>query len=167
MTAHAMAGEREKCIASGMNDYISKPLNEETLYDLIVKYSNSNNKKDKNSNPPKKAKVINLQYIESFSEGNEELKDEMIREFVKRVPDNIHTMEKAIQEKNYTIIYRIAHDMKTTVHFLGLTALIGHLLQKIEELASANGTIGTINHLFVDVKSVCNQAVDEAVLLVA
>jgi signal transduction histidine kinase/CheY-like chemotaxis protein len=171
MTAHAMAGEREKCISSGMNDYISKPLNEEILYDLIVKYTGisnkTNNKKNTTSNNLNKAKVINLQYIDNFSEGNKELKDQMIREFVKRVPDNLHTMEKAINEKNYNLIYRIAHDMKTTVHFLGLTALIGHLLQKIEELASANGTIGTINHLFDGVKSVCNQAVDEAVTLVA
>lgn len=174
MTAHAMAGEREKCISSGMNDYISKPLNEETLYDLILKYSDKNstntndpNNNNHNNNSKSNAKVINLQYIESFSEGNQELKDQMIREFVKRVPDNIHSMEKAIKEKNYTIIYRIAHDMKTTVHFLGLTVLIGHLLQKIEELASAKETIGTIDHLFGDVKSVCNQAVDEAVYLVA
>jgi signal transduction histidine kinase/CheY-like chemotaxis protein len=39
MTAHAMSGEREKCIKSGMNDYISKPINEEILFDIIQKYS--------------------------------------------------------------------------------------------------------------------------------
>jgi CheY-like chemotaxis protein/nitrogen-specific signal transduction histidine kinase len=165
MTAHAMAGERDKCVSSGMNDYISKPLNEETLYSLIVKYSDSANKHNNHLNP--KAKVINLQYIESFSDGNEELKDQMLREFVKRVPDNIDSMQKAIQEQNYTTIYRIAHDMKTTVHFLGLTALIGHALQKIEELASGKSAISTISQLFGDVKSVCDKAVDEAVYLVA
>ena len=42
MTAHAMAGEREKCIKSGMNDYISKPINEESLFAMIVKYSKNN-----------------------------------------------------------------------------------------------------------------------------
>jgi signal transduction histidine kinase/CheY-like chemotaxis protein len=164
MTAHAMQGERDKCISSGMNEYISKPLHEETLYNFIVRYSKP---AKEGNNTPSRAKVINLQYIENFSEGNNELKEEMLREFVKRVPDNIHSMEKAIEEKNYKTIYRIAHDMKTTVHFLGLTVLIGHILQKIEELASANATISLINQLFGDVKSVCQQAVDEAVSHVA
>jgi signal transduction histidine kinase/CheY-like chemotaxis protein len=172
MTAHAMAGEREKCINSGMNDYISKPLHEETLYEFILKYSKSINNKDNESNdqrstPSTQGKLIDLQYIDSFSGGNPELKTQMIREFVKRVPDNIHMLEKAIEEKNYTTIYRISHDMKTTVHFLGLTTLIGHLLQRMEEQASTNGTIAIIRQMFEEVKSVCKRAVDEAVYLVA
>lgn len=165
MTAHAMQGEREKCINSGMDEYISKPLHEETLYSFIMRYSRPAGKDD--NKPAIKAKVINLQYIENFSDGNKELKEEMLREFVKRVPDNLSSMQKAIEEKNYKTIYRIAHDMKTTVHFLGLTVLIGHVLQKIEELANQNATIGVINQLFGDVKTVCQQAVEEAVTLVA
>ncbi len=39
MTAHVMAGEREKCRSFGMNDYISKPFKVDALYAMILKYT--------------------------------------------------------------------------------------------------------------------------------
>jgi len=38
MTAHAMTGDRERCIAAGMNDYVSKPVNPTTLVHTIMRY---------------------------------------------------------------------------------------------------------------------------------
>lgn len=40
MTAHALPGEREKCISHGMTDHISKPIKENELYNLITKHLN-------------------------------------------------------------------------------------------------------------------------------
>jgi two-component system sensor histidine kinase/response regulator len=38
MTAHAMTGDRERCIAAGMDSYITKPINGSALLDLVAEY---------------------------------------------------------------------------------------------------------------------------------
>ena len=38
MTAHAMKGDREMCLEAGMNDYITKPIKRETVFEMIQKY---------------------------------------------------------------------------------------------------------------------------------
>ena len=40
MTAHALPEEKEKCVSYGMTDYISKPIKEADLHDMITKYLN-------------------------------------------------------------------------------------------------------------------------------
>ena len=38
VTAHALAGQREKLLAAGMNDYLAKPIEESRLHDLLLRY---------------------------------------------------------------------------------------------------------------------------------
>jgi CheY-like chemotaxis protein len=41
MTANAMTGDKEKCIDAGMNDYISKPINQKLLFEILEKYKSA------------------------------------------------------------------------------------------------------------------------------
>ena len=48
MTAHAMEEDRKKCLASGMDDYLAKPIDEEVLLALLEKHLLSREVQQKN-----------------------------------------------------------------------------------------------------------------------
>jgi len=41
MTAHAMAGDRERCLAAGMDNYIAKPISARELIELLEEFSDA------------------------------------------------------------------------------------------------------------------------------
>ena len=43
MTAHAMKGDRERCLAAGMDDYLSKPLEPEEVFAVIEQWTGRSN----------------------------------------------------------------------------------------------------------------------------
>lgn len=164
MTAHAMAGEREKCISYGMNDYISKPIKEAELYRLIKKYGKPNRAENQNGNGH--GPVINLSYLQDLSSGNKEFENQIIRQFIKQVPQEIISLEQAIQQKDFTSIRSLAHNMKSSVSYLGLMHELGPMLEEIENQAVKDTDLSIILACFDSIEFTCRQAVEEAKELV-
>jgi signal transduction histidine kinase/CheY-like chemotaxis protein len=156
MTAHALAGEKEKCIGAGMDDYISKPINEQLLHKLIYKYARSHSTNN--------TAVININYLRSLSKGDEKFEKKMIESFSEQIPQEINELKSAIDQKNYKKIGSVAHNMKSTVSYLGLQKLI-LLLEEIE-IESKNG-ITRILQNFAMIDSTCQIAIKEADKLIS
>lgn len=106
-------------------------------------------------------KVTNLEYLTELAKGDTAFIKEMITIFLTENPEEVKTLEQAIEENNYQNIKSISHHMKSTIPFVGIDVLIGKDLLDIEKLATENLGIENIKALFVNVKTVCNKAFDE------
>jgi CheY-like chemotaxis protein len=162
MTAHAMAGEREKCLSYGMNEYISKPLREEQLYKLIAEFSpidlkKQNRETDIVSND--RYKYINLQYMKEVSMGNTEYEKTVTDLFIKTIPADLAEIEKAWQNDDIAILKKLSHNMKTSISVMGLNELLNPYLDVLEY---ENLTAGLFNDTYSFIKSVCESSVAEA-----
>ena len=106
-------------------------------------------------------KVTNLNYLTELAKGDVSFITEMIRIFLEENPEEVKTLEQAIQENNYENIKSISHHMKSTIPFVGIDLLIGKDLVDIEKLATEKTGLEVIKTLFSNVKTVCEKAFNE------
>jgi CheY-like chemotaxis protein/HPt (histidine-containing phosphotransfer) domain-containing protein len=113
MTAHAMAGDREKCIQAGMNDYIAKPVSVDNLNTVINKWLGKSIKEK-----PKPVEKVNsfaiwdLDLLEKRLLFDDELIKIVIDTFVEDIPKQIEKLKHSIEEGNFKGIELIAHTIK-------------------------------------------------------
>lgn len=126
MTAHVLAGEREKCLSYGMNDYISKPIHAPLLRSMLEKYSLM---------PPREHPIrIDFNYLMEVARGKKKHLREMAQIFISQAPKEMKGVIQAIDSADYAKAGKIAHSMKSTLGYMGLNAFFQPLLQQIEEI---------------------------------
>jgi signal transduction histidine kinase/CheY-like chemotaxis protein len=167
MTAHAMAGEREKCLNYGMNEYISKPIRENELFKIIndILKSKAGSTERKNEDPDdhkKDGQLLDLCYLKNLSGGNKAFEASMLEQFRQQVPGELKTMQDAFSKKNYEETAHIAHNMKTTVSFMGLTEKLNPYLDYIENNASLENENINVQEKIMAVNEICLQVFREA-----
>ena len=154
MTAHAMSGEREKCLEIGMNDYVSKPIKETVLYNMIARHAQRNGQADS----PVNHHVINLNYLHQLSGNDSEFENQILTQFLVQLPEELSKLEDAIQANDFETTRRVAHSMKSTVGYVGLSEELHPVLNRIERNAE-NETKEDMPNDFNLVREKCEAAV--------
>ncbi len=154
MTAHAMVGEKEKCLQLGMNDYVSKPIKETVLYNIIARHAQHITEHLPHGLP------ISLDYLHQISGNDPFFEKEILIQFLQQAPFELSELEKSISNRDFDQVRRIAHSLKSTVGYVGLANELNPALERIEKEAASE----TDKHFrpdFDQVNARCGMAMKE------
>ncbi|SDF49560.1 Signal transduction histidine kinase [Dyadobacter soli] len=156
MTAHAMEGEKEKCIRLGMDDHIAKPVRESELDRIFAGFSNP---APGSGSLSEAFKVINLDYMREISNGDPAYEKVVTEQFLHLMPRELEALSNAAAKRDPGEIRRIAHGIKTTISIMGLNALLDGPLDVLEsETAAAVDIAVSVDQVL----TVCKEALGEA-----
>jgi signal transduction histidine kinase/DNA-binding response OmpR family regulator len=125
LTANALAGEREKCLAAGMDDYISKPLRPEALFAILDRYTGVAPATDTTPAPLAAAQVEPLErsVLEKLRalerSGGLPFVDKAIAAFLQQTPGQLAAMRAAVARADSDQLRRVAHSVRGSSETLG------------------------------------------------
>jgi CheY-like chemotaxis protein/HPt (histidine-containing phosphotransfer) domain-containing protein len=157
ITAHAMKGDRQKCIEAGMDDYISKPIRPGELADALEKWLSKASAEEEAFSPqiltetdPEETAVRETTESVIFDErilrerlmGDEGLLKTVVDAFLKDIPGQLASLRSSIDAGDFGQAGQVVHKIKGASGNVAAMALHNSALQL--EQAVRSGDLATI-----------------------
>ena len=103
---------------------------------------------------------VNLDYLHELSGNDKDFEKVMMEQFVQQIPSEIASLQASIEAHDWLSAKKIAHSLKSTVSYMGLTDELHPDLQEIEKAAISDDP-SIIPTKFAHVKQVSEEAIKE------
>ena len=161
LTADVTTVDIEKCKEVGMNDYISKPVDERLLYSKIISAIQKPllivEEKIEGSTIIEKVKYVNMSYLLKLTKSNPELITEMIGVYLKQTPSLVKTMKQSFLNNDWTLLEATIHKMIPSFAIMGMRPEIAEIAKKIQEFAQKLEASKDLDKLIQQLEKICNQ----------
>jgi PAS domain S-box-containing protein len=161
LTADVTTVDLEKSKATGMNDYISKPVDEKLLYSKIAALINKSTSNDAISIPNQVLKQIDLSVLNRRTKSNPALMLEIISIYLSQTPPLIRSLREGLQNRDWQTIYSSAHKLLPSFSVMGISAEFEIMTRKIQNLANERIDSDEISDLVDKVCRQCQQSCNE------
>ncbi|MBF0523622.1 MAG: PAS domain S-box protein [Deltaproteobacteria bacterium] len=142
MTAYAMGDDRERCLASGMDDYLTKPINSEKLFEVINKFVSIPG--EQFSRP----ELFGMNDHQAWSTGDDfnpvellkrafndhDLAKELLRMFLESIPPRIFDIKEAVDHNDAGALLHAAHFLKGSAGNIAAKGLF-QTARQLEQMA--------------------------------
>ncbi|MYN27287.1 response regulator [Duganella levis] len=148
ITANALQGDRESCLAAGMDDYLSKPYTQQALGQTLARWISLPRVPAPSAalaEPPSDDEPINqqaLDNIRALSPANgDALLERVLQAFLNDTPGHLHTLRQAIAADDAEQLRKTAHSLKSSAANVGANAL-AQRSKELEQLGRNETTAG-------------------------
>ncbi len=125
LTAHALLGDKEKCLLAGMNDYISKPVVAKEIVQILDKYLGIQKNKPQGDKKviDKASGLFDFDRLNQVSLGDKEFEKDLLGDYFKDVELKLDTLREFVSQRNLKKIQELAHTLKGSSYSVGAKAI--------------------------------------------